>query len=658
MSILRVDSKFHIMYDATKKTPYIPSPEDAVFINKVYMDFMYDRKLRMQSQPILNNRTLQQFWDESERDYNVIVSDENPNNPVTPYASSISRDKANTFISSLTQQLLYPSVSAQNSNQEIDRVISRACRNILEWQYENDGRPAESGSLKNARNIHRMVTVGTTHVMDNVDENGRLISQIIPNEEVYISNMFQPNIQLQPRLIRAQNAVTYNEVDEELGILKRFQDHVQPGIFAQMRLFEESEFRQWFLAITPKDTVHKLYCWYPVPREKLREYKKSGRLPSYVQRAKYFNILVNGVLMFDRENLMPYHHGHYPITKGIFEWFSNPEFYYGNSLPNKARHDKKWYDAFKTMIRHKAKLSVIPPLISFNGTFVDSDIVVPGMISAAPSGMTKDDIQAIPGISNGVNDSDLAIMRDGTADIDRSTTSPSMAGQSGSSRMTARESLLNEQNSQKAMQGFGLQIAYFVEGRTFPILKNSFQFLPRQFVNKICVPEQRLPDGNMGTVEILFVPPKEFTPDELFQTELAIYKEEKSAKQKGMPKKIVYINNEYIQTLDLYVKAGADQLIKETGALREAKAQLHFNTYMSRPDLFNVRAAARKLAYEFGDDVDEMVLTEQKAQVNPVPGVDEMGTGAGRGQDQNPLAKMGEQQGIATDNAGDIPSFA
>jgi hypothetical protein len=645
------------MYDATKKTPFIPNPEEAEFINKVYMDFMYDRKLRMQSQPILNNRTLQQFWDESERDYNVIVADDNENNPVTPYASSISRDKANTFISTLTQQLLYPSVSAQNSNQEIDRVISRASRNILEWQYENDGRPAESGSLKNARNIHRMVTTGTTHVMDNVDENGRLVSTLLPNEEIYIPNLFQPNIQLQGHVMRAQNAVTYDEVDEELGQLQRFQDHVQPGVFAQMRLFEESEFRQWFLAITPKDTVHKLYCWYPVPRNKLREYKKSGRLPQYVQRAKYFNIIVNGVLMFPCETLMPYHHGHYPITKGIFEWFSNPEFYYGNSLPNKARHDKKWYDGFKTMIRHKAKLAVIPPLISFNGTFIDSDILVPGMISAAPSGMTKDDVQTIPGISNGVSDADLAVMRDGVNDIDRATTSPATGGQSGSSRTTAREALLIEQNSQKAMQGFALQIAYFVEGRTFPILKNSFQFLPRQFVNKICVPEQKLPDGSMGTVELLFVPPKEFTPEELFNTELAIYKDEKAAAMKGTPKKIIYVNSEYIQSLDLYIKAGADQLMKETGALREARAQMHFNAYSSRPDLFNVRAAGRKLAYEFGDDVDEMVLPEAKAPVNPVPGAPGM-EGMGTGQDQNPLEKMNEQSGsVVADNSAPIPAY-
>ena len=645
-------------YNFQEKTPYNPTEEEAQFIIDAYRDFIYDRNLRMQAQPILDGRTLQEFWDESEKDYNVIVGPEDINDPVTPYASSISRDKANTFINTLTQQLLYPSVTAVNDSQEIDRVMSRVSRSLLEWQYNNDGRPAESGSMKNSRNIHKTIVTGTVHVEDNVTEEGKLISSIVPNEEIYIPNLFEPNIQRQSHLIRMQNAINYGQAMVEFGDLVRFRDHVIPGAASQFRLLEESAFREWILSITPFKAVHVMRIFRPVSTQKLKELKSKGKLPKYVKQAKFFNIIINGVLMFPVDNLLPYHHGFYPINKGIFEYFSNPEFYYGNSLPNKARHDKKWLDGFKQLLRYKAKLSVIPPIVTFNGSFVDSDIVVPGMMTMAPSGMTKDDIQTIPGLSNGVNQTDLAMMADGVNDIDRSTTSPASGGQTGSSRTTAREALLIEGNAQKALQGIGLQIAYFVEARTFPILSMSFQFLPRQYINKICIPDQALPDGKTGTMEVIFVPPKEFTPNEMFETELAIYKEERDSGRRGQNKKLVFVNNEYVNNLDLFVTAVADQLIKETAAIREAKADMHFKTYLSRPDIFNIKAAARKLVAEYGDDQGEMILPDQQIQqnqeqaANPTPGA-----GGGSGAGQNPLEKMNQQGSSRVADNSPIPAF-
>lgn len=649
--------------DLSQKIPYNPNADEAKFILDAYTDFIYDRKLRMQVQPILDGRTIQQFWDQSNEDYNVIVGPEDLNDPVTPYASAISRDKANMFISTLTQQLLYPQVAAQNSEQEIDRVVSKVSRSVLEWQYENDGRPSESGSLKNARNVHKMVTEGTVHVQDDVTEDGRLVSAIVPNEEIYIKDLYQPNIQLQPHVIRMSNVITYEEAEMEFGGLQKFIDHVLPGVFAQFRLLEESEFRQWWFSINPKDAVSVMRIWRVVPRNKLREYKNRGLLPKYVKKAKYFNIIINGVLMFPPETLMPYYHGNYPISKGIFEWFSDPNFYYGNSLPNKARHDKKWYDGFKQLIRYKAKLAVIPPLITFNGQFIDSDIVVPGMMTAAPSGMGKDDVQAIPGISNGLSAADFQIMNDGVNDIERATTPSMTGGQSGSSRTTAREALINNENAQRVMMGFAMQVAFLVEARTFPILSMSYQFLPRQYVNKICVPDQQLPGGKTGSLEVFFVPPKEFTEEELHETELAIYKAEKDAEKKGNPKKIVYLNYEYLTSLDFFCKAVADQLIKETGALREAKAEAHFKTYLSRPDIFNVKSAARKVTDAYGDDPEEMILPEPKIDqnqeammqgVNPVPGMQPTGMGSGGGQ--NSISKMNEQQS-SRNNAPGLEAF-
>jgi hypothetical protein len=154
---------------------YLPDEDERDFILKAYKDFEDCRNLKTSPQSILGNRTLNDFWNQSEYDYNVLTEDEDINDPITPYASSITRDKANTFISNLTLQLMYPSVAAQNQDQEIDNVISKVSRSILEWAHDNDGRPSKSGHKKMTEYVHKKVVQGTVHVQDDVID-GRLVS--------------------------------------------------------------------------------------------------------------------------------------------------------------------------------------------------------------------------------------------------------------------------------------------------------------------------------------------------------------------------------------------------------------------------------------------------------------------------------------------------
>jgi hypothetical protein len=638
------------LLDLSQKKPYLPSAEESKFLLDVYTDFLYDRRLKTQPQSILDSRTLKQFWDESATDYNVLVGPEDINDPVKPYASSISRDKADAFITRLSTQLLYPSVVAMNSASEIDNTMSQVSRSMLSWAHENDGRPAESGHQKNSRYIHRMTVAGTVHIQDDIID-GRLQSTEVPNEEIYIPNFYEHNIQNQSRLMRVQNVINYEQAEQQFGELPNFRDYVIPMTGTTTRLMEESKFRSVFEAINPINSTFILRAWYPVPYKKVKEYITKGKLPKGTKKAKYFNIIINGVLMFPVDNLMPYHDGFYPINKGVFGMFSDPNYYWGNSMPNKARHDKKWLDGWKTLIRYKAKLSAIPPLITFNGQFVDSDIVVPGMISQAPAGMSKDDVQGIPGISTGVTTADINMAQDAERDIDRSTASPQTAGQQGSDRQTAREALIIESNNQKILMGFGMQIAYLVEARTFPILKRLYQFVPRYNIEKIAVPNQNLPSGANGVMDILFSQPQAMTQEELDNAELGLWKQERQSARLGVNKKITIVNIEYLNELDLYIKAVADNLVKETGALRDAKAEQHFGTYSARPDLFNVKTAARKLVQEYGDNEDEMLIgmanqAPDQLSMQPTPeemAMQEATKGMGSGSGQNPISKMVQQ---------------
>jgi hypothetical protein len=490
---------------------------------------------------------------------------------------------------------------------------------------------------------------------------GKLVSSLVPNEEILIPNFYQPNIQLQPRLMRVQDNLTYEEAEEQLGGIENFQKYVYPQMNTIFTGMNDSRFQRLEQMINTQNKCQILRVWSVVPAHKLKEYKSSGKLPSYVKQAKYFNILCNGVLMFEPENLMPYHDGGYPINKGVFEMFSRPEYYWGNSLPNKIKEDKEWKDGWKTLLRWKGKMSAIPPLITFNGAFVDTDIVIPGMITQAPAGMGKDDVQGIPGLTKGIDNSDVALATAADEEIDRSTVAPQSGGQADGGRQTAKEVVILDANANKVLNAFALQLMFFTSARSFPIIKRMFQFVTREEIAKIAIPSQPLPDGSEGTMAVIFTGSEKISKKELEDRKYEIYKQDRAKSKEGAPRQTIYIRKDYWTKIDLYLKASVESMIPETPAIRQAKADMKFNRYSSRPDIFNQRSAGRQLIIANNDNVDELLIDpaqqkrEQEAEERKQAAAGQaMGGGSGSGQ--SPLAKSADNPGTLANSGEEMPA--
>ena len=637
--------------DATQNVhpPFQPTQEEADFLAKVYNDFVFDYQQKYQIWEILNNRTVEQYWQDSNYDYNNIVLDD-PSDPVTQYSSGITRDKANTLITNLTLQLLSPTVIAQNENQEVDQIISHIARPILEWQHNNDGRPSESGDLKNSRYIHKMVVEGTVHIQDDIDpDTGKLVSSVIPNEEVFIPNYYQPNLQLQSHFQRVTQFTSFQEMEAEFGDLPNW-EYVVPGNLGWINTIET--FKERYKATVVANQLTAIRCWYPVPRKDLKALIASGKLPKGTTKAKYFNVILNGVPMFEPKNLMPYYHGDYPVTKGVNEFFSPSEFYWGNSMPNKCRQDKKYLDGWKTLIRYKAKLSAAPTIVNFTGQHIEGDVLIPGNIIDLPSSFDPNKFAPLQGIAQGITTGDIEILKDTVSDIERATSSAQTSGVQPTGNPTAREMMIVEGNAQKTMMGFAQQVAFIMEARAFPILKASFQFLPRMKVQKISIPSQVFPDGRTGTLEVVFQNLPEMTKEQELEESFKLLEEELQAGVKGHIKATTKLDKEYIQNLDFYCKATAESLPKENSAMRQAKAQMKWETYVNFPQYFNVKAAARKLVRENGDDEGQMIVDDSQQPVQQpgqLPGqpMQPQGQPPQQGQYQtppNPALNMAQRQ--------------
>src|SRR3990167_1472659 len=97
---------------------YNPTDEEKDLLLKIYQNVENDLLLKNQSYELLNNRTLTQFWDDCNKDYNLYIPPARSDEWVKMYRRPITRDKANTFIAQLTKGLIYPEIIAQNKEQQ------------------------------------------------------------------------------------------------------------------------------------------------------------------------------------------------------------------------------------------------------------------------------------------------------------------------------------------------------------------------------------------------------------------------------------------------------------------------------------------------------------------------------------------------------------
>lgn len=590
----------------TKGEIYPGSVDDAGYTCEVWEQFGRFYRIRNQSLDILGGRNIQGFWDDSVEDYSAITFNQSDqNNPVVPYSSSISRDKANVFIAQMAARMYFPSVSAQNALQQTDNVLSRVSKPLLQWASDNDGFPDENGMLKNCRYIHKLVVEGTVHIQDDVDRDG-LHSQLVPNEELYIGNFWQPSIEKQPLLIRAQLNVTWGEAEALFGDLDRFQYVQRNSGWLGLMYLQFPELKQIFDGIIYEDRASILWVWKKATHNQLKELKRLGKVKKSAKRACFFNVMVNNILMYPADNLSPYRDGYYPIKKAILEPMAKTEFYYGNSIPNKISEDKRWIDAWKTMMRFLAKQNALRPLQNLGGGDFDDTIYLPSHVTNVDDGIA---LQPIPGIGDGINQSHVQILSLTQAEIDRGSVSQLQAGQPEGGRMSATASSILEGNARQLMDNFTREVVFLQEARSVPLLMRLYQFLPRADIKQISIPEQTLRDGTRGNLEIIFKHLGKMTKDEELIQSMKMRMEEQGARKAKNPKDMTYIDPTYLENITFYVKSDASSAAMDQDGMRAQRFETLLPFLLQNPDIFDRKGVGRQLVQM--NDLPDDLLTEE-----------------------------------------------
>lgn len=162
--------------------------------------------------------------------------------------------------------------------------------------------------------------------------------EVVPLEDFYITNAFQPDVQKQPKVIW-RRMTSYAEAKAEFSQYKNWK-YVRPGAYTIANDIQ-TFYRNAMMTEMQKDQVEILryYCRYE---------------NTHV-------VLINGVVLYDGP--IPFKDGRYPFAKTINEPFGN-DFFWGNGSPNKYMGEQDLINSFINAMTDKTINSLLPTGLS------------------------------------------------------------------------------------------------------------------------------------------------------------------------------------------------------------------------------------------------------------------------------------------------------
>lgn len=377
--------------------------------------------------------------------------------------------------------------------------------------------------------------------------------RVVPLEDFYITNAFQPDVQKQPRIIW-RNLTTYSEAQNEFSHYKNWK-FVRPGNYT-LAMEMQTFYRQDMLTDLPMDRV-----------EILRYYCK---------RTNTHIVLVNGVVMYSGP--IPFKDGNYPFAKTVNEPFGI-DFFWGQGMPGKYMGEQDLINSFINMMAQKTTNSLLPTGLSSDlDDLIEDDVIEIGKIRQV-SDVNKWKWWESPPVNGGdfnMFQTVLGLAKD-TANV---------MPQLGGSRTTAREILLAQQQITQKM-AFNLTFLEDLEvARTKLRTAHLFQFysIPRieritgvrgkemeELVYRdISIPNSTLSDGRKGTKIVKLIGNEHKNPDKRQKLADDLSVREMQGEEQGIPTEALALSVDIFQDFDVNVQVVRESSIKRNQALDQA----------------------------------------------------------------------------------------
>jgi hypothetical protein len=438
-----------------EKSNYVPTQGESARLAQIRRDLTASENVRNKPYPEFNDRSLVTLIDDSEKAFNGYVAPRS-SDPQESWKSDVvrplTRSKVISIAAHVTAAILFPTVHAQNEDAEEDRAVAEIMKDLMEFSWEQSKYErlfvsAVTWMLVNPivivseefndvkRKIKEIKEDGTWDVKTVTDElYSGFQNTIVPVDEMYITNIYEPDWQKQRCLIR-RRIVEHTALEEKYADNPRFKKYISAGV----RIFcgEDNQFYRNY------DTELNGYL-----DEEITYYNRFDDLEVRI---------VNGVLMDDPDRPMQRKDKAYPFVFGGGEMITD-RFAYRKSVTAKLWKEQELVDVMYRMVIDGSFLKIFPSMIAYGDEAVSSVVMVPGALSSAPKDTKIEPVNIGADLSAGMN-----MLTKIESSISESSQDPSQLGMAQPGQQTAYEIARLEQNAQTILGLFGKSIKFFVE---------------------------------------------------------------------------------------------------------------------------------------------------------------------------------------------------
>lgn len=292
------------------------------------------------------------------------------------------RNKVISIAAHATARLLFPKIFAFNDQSDEQRDAAKVMEDLMEWSGDVSNY-AYNALMRVIMALSSPASIGYTEYgevtrlvkTEKDPKTGKwkekrirdeaypcFMDVIVPVNQFYIENIFEPDIQKQGFVIW-RKVYSFSDAQAKYnGVYDNFK-YVRPGV---QTIYDDAN-RTFYYVYDPNmrsEDVEEVVYWNKNLDLKI--------------------IMVNGVMLTDKDNPNPRNDKLYPFDKFFYEPINN-RFFYGKSLAFKLQHDADIVNTLYQMVVDGTYLSIFKPMVVTGGEIIAADVVVPGAVTSLTS---------------------------------------------------------------------------------------------------------------------------------------------------------------------------------------------------------------------------------------------------------------------------------
>lgn len=371
---------------------YNPSKEVKTITDRVKQDYQVGYEILHRKFTEFNDMTLLERMDTDQKAFNTYIEppSQDPEESWRYFGSRpLTRNKIISIAAHIIAVELFPQIFAQNEADEEDKMSSNVMRDLIEYEIRKSDYDIDflfsviamlvnpvvylnvefAEVLQKIKYKNEKGNISTRMVLDELFSGLQI--NIIPGDEMLISNAYQFNIQKQRFLIH-KRFMEYSDAERINGEHENWK-YVQQGIKA---LYNSDDGRFYDSYDEELSTLCEVVTYYN---------RGEDMEITFINGIYFGDADVNANLMKHRRLILQ--NGEivtipvYPFCKGGHEPIDEKRFFFYKSGVFKLVEDQALLDVMWRMVVDGTFLQIMPPLASHGGEKVNASIIFPGRVT-------------------------------------------------------------------------------------------------------------------------------------------------------------------------------------------------------------------------------------------------------------------------------------